>query len=43
MTAMLGTIMIYIYSAFGFIFIYDNYYDDAVHSGLLNRKGDSIC
>ena len=43
MTAMLGFIIIYIYSAFGFIFVYDTFYDDQVHAGLLNRKGDSIC
>ena len=43
MTAMLGFIIIYIYSAVGFIFLFDTFYDDQVHAGLLNRKGDSIC
>ena len=43
MTAMLGIIIIYIYSAIAFIFLYDTFYDDQVHAGLLNRKGDSIC
>lgn len=43
MTAMLGFIIIYIYSAIGFIFLYDTFYDDFIHAGLLNRKGDSIC
>jgi hypothetical protein len=43
MTAMLGTIIIYIYAAVGFIFVFDTYYDDNVHAGELNRKGDSIC
>ena len=43
MTALLGLIFIYIYSAFAFIFVSDTYYDDMVHGGLLNRKGDSIC
>ena len=43
MTAMLGIIFIYIYSAIGFIFIFDTFYDDEINSGLLNRKGDSIC
>lgn len=43
MTGMLGIIIIYIYSAICYIFLYDTYYDDAVHSGLLNRKGDSVC
>ena len=43
MTAILGLIMIYIYSCFGFVFVYDTFYDDWVHGGLLNRKGDSIC
>lgn len=43
MTAMLGFIIIYIYSAVAFIFLFDTFYDDQVHAGLLNRKGDSIC
>ena len=43
MTAMLGLIIIYIYSVFAFIFIHDTYYDDDISGGLLNRKGDSIC
>lgn len=43
MTAMLGTIIIYIYSAVGFVFVFDTFYDDNVQCGLLNRKGDSIC
>ena len=43
MTSMLGIILIYIYSTFAFIFIKDTYYDDDLESGLLNRKGDSIC
>ena len=43
MTAMLGIIIIYIYSAIAFIFLFDTFYDDQVHAGLLNRKGDSIC
>lgn len=43
MTAMLGAILLYIYAAFAFIFVADTYYDDNIHSGLLNRKGDSTC
>lgn len=43
MTALLGVIMLYIYSAFAFIFVSDTFYDDMIHAGLLNRKGDSIC
>jgi hypothetical protein len=43
MTAMLGAILLYIYAAFAFVFISDTYYDDNIYSGLLNRKGDSIC
>lgn len=43
MTAMLGIIIIYIYSALGFIFVFDTYYDDEINAGLLNRKGDSAC
>ena len=43
MTAMLGIILIYIYSAFAFLFIADTYYDDGIRAGLLNKAGDSIC
>ena len=43
MTAMLGLILIYIYSVFGYTFVADTYYDDEIHGGLLNRKGDSVC
>lgn len=43
MTAMLIFIMIYIFSAFGFIFLSDHFYDDNIHSGVLDRKGDSFC
>ena len=43
MTALLGLIFIYIYSAFGFIFVADTLYDDDINGGLLNRKGDSVC
>lgn len=43
MTALLGFIFIYIYSLFAFVFVSDTYYDDMVHAGLLNRKGDSVC
>jgi len=43
MTAMLGVILIYIYSVFAYTFVADTYYDDNINGGLLNRKGDSIC
>ena len=43
MTAMLGLIIIYIYSAIGFVFVYETYYDDDIHNGYLNMKGDSVC
>jgi hypothetical protein len=43
MTAMLGLIIIYIFSAMAFVFVYETYYDDAVSGGNLNRKGDSVC
>ena len=43
MTAMLGMIIIYIYSAIGFVFVYETYYDDDIHNGILNMKGDSVC
>lgn len=43
MTAMLGVMIIYIYSAIAFIFVYDTYFDDNISGGLLNRMGDSIC
>jgi hypothetical protein len=43
MTAMLGVIIIYIYSTFAYTFIYDTYFDEKVNAGLLNRQGDSLC
>jgi len=43
MTAMLGLIFIYIYSTIGFIFLFDTFYNDDIHAGLINSKGDSIC
>jgi len=43
MTALLGLILIFIYGAFAFQFVADTYYDDNIHHGLLNRKGDSVC
>ena len=43
MTALLGVILIYIYSAIGFMFVFDTFYDDNISGGLLNRMGDSIC
>jgi len=43
MTAMLGVIIIYIYSTFAYTFVHETYYDDNVNAGLLNRKGDSLC
>jgi hypothetical protein len=43
MTAMLGVMVIYIYSVIGFIFLNDTYYEDMIHGGVLNTKGDSIC
>jgi len=43
MTAMLGLIIIFIYSVFGYVFLFDAFYDDDVDSGLLNRKGNSVC
>ena len=43
MTAMLGTIIIFIYSLFAYIFVTDSYYDPEIHGGLLNRLVDSLC
>jgi inositol 1,4,5-triphosphate receptor type 3 len=43
MTAMLGIILIYIWACIAFLFIADNYFDDAIHTGLLNKAGDSVC
>ena len=42
MTAMLGTILIYIYSVFAFIFIADTFYDDDVHAGLTTGKATAF-
>jgi len=43
MTAMLGVILIYNWSCIGFLFISDNYFDDNINAGLLNRAGASVC
>jgi inositol 1,4,5-triphosphate receptor type 1 len=43
MTAMLGVILIYIWACIAFLFISDNYFDEGLHSGLLNKAGDSVC
>ena len=43
MTAMLGVIIIYIYSTLAYTFVYDTYFDEGINTGLLNRMGDSIC
>jgi len=40
---MLGMILVFIYSAIAFQFVADTYYDDNVHQGMLNKKGDSVC
>lgn len=40
---MLGVIIIYIFSAFGFTFIYDMYFDDTINREILNKRGESIC
>lgn len=42
-TGLLGIILLYIYASVGFQFIADTFYDDTLHSSLLNRKGDSVC
>ena len=43
MTAMLGVIIIYIFSTFGFTFIYDMYFDDQINREILNKRGESLC
>ena len=43
MTAMLGVILVYIYSVIAFLFISDLYFDEGIETGLLNKAGDSIC
>ena len=43
MTGMLGLIIVYIFSAFGYVFINDMYFDININAGYQNRVGDSIC
>lgn len=43
MTAMLGVILVYIYSVIGFLFISDLYFDEGIDTGLINKAGESIC
>jgi len=43
MTAMLGIIIIYIYSVFGFEYLYDMYFDDTVNVEILNQRGEPLC
>jgi hypothetical protein len=43
MTAMLGVIVIYVYSAVAFVFVSDTWYDPNINTGLLDRVGDSVC
>lgn len=43
MTAMLGVILVYIYSVIGFLFISDLYFDEGIDTGLLSKAGESIC
>jgi len=43
MTALLGIILIYIYSVFGFTFLGDMYFDEEINRGILNKRGDSVC
>ena len=43
MTAMLGVILVYIYSVIAFLFISDLYFDEGIEMGLINKAGDSIC
>ena len=43
MTAMLGVILIYLYSVIAFLFISDLYFYEGINPGLLNKAGESIC
>jgi hypothetical protein len=43
MTALLGLIIIFIFSLVAFIFISDTYYREEINMGILNERGDSIC
>lgn len=43
MTAMLGVILVYIYSVIAFLFISDLYFDEGIEMGQINKAGDSIC
>lgn len=43
MTAMLGIIIIYIYSVFAYTYIADMYHDDDIERWIGNRRGKSVC
>ena len=36
-------ILVFIYAAIAFQFVADTYYDDNIHRGMLNKKGESVC
>lgn len=42
-TALLGVILIYIFSAIGFIFLYDMFYNEEVERDIGAKRGESIC
>ena len=43
LTGLLGLIIIYIFSTFGFAFFYDMYYDEEVNRDIAAERGQSIC
>lgn len=43
LTGMLGLIIIYIFSAFGFTFFYDEYFDEEVNRDITSERGQSVC
>ena len=43
MTGMLGIIIIYIFSVFGFTFLFEMYYDEAINRDIGSKRGESTC
>jgi len=42
-TAVLGVVVVYIYSCLCFVFVYDSFFRWEINFGLLDRRGESIC
>jgi len=43
MTAMLGVLILYLYSLFAYFYIADQYHDDNIERWINNERGQSVC